>query len=194
MAQTIPSELMITDVSITNYHRVYATRSLSGVQLRRDSGIQWFTGDIKLQAYGYDNVRLLNGFLANLKGQLNEFEIPLSGAYVNPHVDGNPILDGDHTRGDSNITVHYAGTDIAAGSVFTLPNDTKLYTLLEPIDLNYGYYDIVPALKIPHSTSEKLNFKTPVLTAVLDGNETTIRHEGNGKIATCSISWSELIN
>ncbi|MCV5948106.1 hypothetical protein OFN94_25145, partial [Escherichia coli] len=76
MVKTIPTQLMITDVSITNYHRVYSTESISGIQYRRDSGVQWFKGSITLRAYGYENVRRLNGFLASLKGKLNEFALP----------------------------------------------------------------------------------------------------------------------
>lgn len=193
MANLIPSQLMITDVSITNYHRVYATRSLSGVQLRRDSGIQWFKGEITLQAYGYDNVRLLNGFLANLKGQLNAFELPLKGAYVNKGIGSNPKLSMSLNRGSNKIQINHTGSVIGAGSVFTLPNETKLYTLLEDAPKGTGGYSIVPSLKASHSYFETVNFMSPVITAVLDSNETTIRHEGNGQLASATIAWNELI-
>ncbi|MGZ7642483.1 hypothetical protein [Vibrio parahaemolyticus] len=190
MAKTIPEQLMITDVSITNYHRVYSTESMSGIRYSRDSGIQWFKGTITLQAYGYDNVRKLNGFLASLKGKLNAFALPLGGAYSNPDIVSNPVTSTPHSIGATSIKLFHTGRPIEAGSVFTVPNDTKLYTVLEQVDKG-GTYAITPALKKAHSKTEPVNFMNPVITAVLDSNETTIEHQGNGKIAKATISWTE---
>ncbi|AVF60149.1 MULTISPECIES: hypothetical protein [Vibrio harveyi group] len=190
MVKTIPTQLMITDVSITNYHRVYSTESISGIQYRRDSGVQWFKGSITLRAYGYENVRRLNGFLASLKGKLNEFALPLGGAYSNPQLAVEPYLNGNHSTGNTTISFTYNGTAITAGSVFNLPNDSKLYTVVENVGGD-GNYTIIPALRTDHVNLEQANFKAPIITALLDGNETTIEHEGNGQLASATISWSE---
>ena len=190
MAKLIPSGLMITDVSITNYHRSYGTESMSGVIIARDSGVQWFKGSITLQAYGYSNVRLLNGFLANLKGRLHEFTLPLNGAYVNPDIGSNPTFRVNHVAGTSLADITHLGSSIGYGSVFNVPNETKLYILAEDAG-GTGVYDIIPALKTAHSALEPINFINPVLTAILEGNETAITHEGNGMIAYATLTWRE---
>ncbi|MCQ9070510.1 hypothetical protein [Vibrio alginolyticus] len=192
MVKTIPAQLMITDVSITNYHRVYSTESMSGIRYSRDSGIQWFKGTITLQAYGYDNVRMLNGFLASLKGKLNAFALPLGGAYSNPDILTNPVTSTEHSIGASSIQLFHTGRAIEAGSVFTVLNDTKLYTVLEQVGEG-GTYAINPSLKTSHAQTEPVNFMNPVITAVLDSNETTIEHQGNGQLASATISWTEYL-
>jgi hypothetical protein len=190
MAKLIPSNLMITDVSITNYHRSYGTKSISGIQLSRDSGIQWYKGNITLQAYGYSNIRLLNGFLSNLKGRLYSFTLPLKGAYVNPDIGSNPTFSSSHTAGSTTVNVNHTGSIVHMGSVFTVPNETKLFTLGDSIE-GTGNFNINPALKIAHTSPEVLNFINPVMTAILNDNETTITHEGNGMLATATLSWTE---
>lgn len=192
MIKTLPPNLMITNVSITNYHRSYGTESMSGVRVARDTGIQWFKGSVTLQAYGYANVRLLNGFLSNLKGKLHHFTLPLKGAYVNPDIGSNPVLYGSHSKGTTVLNMTHVGTLIGMGSVFTIPNEPKLYTLNDNID-GAGSYSVTPALKIDHSSAEVLNFIDPQITAVLDSNETTISHEGNGLMASASLTWTEAI-
>lgn len=192
MSQLIPSELMITDLTITNYHRSYETTSIAGVKLARDSGVQWFKGSITLKAYGYENVRLLNGFLSNLKGRLNPFTLPLKGAYANPDIGSNPTFSKAHSKGSTSISVNKAGSSIMMGSVFNVPNETKLYTLGETLNGNtLGVYSMTPALKIAHTSPEVLNFINPTVTAVLEGNDTTITHEGNGLLATATLTWTE---
>ncbi|KAB0285472.1 hypothetical protein F2P58_23465 [Vibrio fortis] len=192
MVKTIPSELMVTDVSITNYHRVYSTESMSGIETRRDSGVQWYRGTITLQAYGFDNVRRLNGFLAGLKGKLHPFALPLGGAYANPQIKRNPNLNGAAGIGVTSMKVFHTGGDICAGSVFTVPNDTKLYTLLDDLETNEtSALTFTPAFKKAHVNLEEINFMAPVITALLDSNETTVVHQGNGKLSTATISWRE---
>ena len=192
MSKTIPSCLMITDVSITNYHRVYSTESMSGITNRKDSGIQWFKGSITLKAYGFKNIRSMNGFLASLKGRYKNFSLPLGGAYANLDLPQNPTLSINHVTGSNEIEVFHTSNEIGSGSVFTLPNDTKLYTLLDDLT-GSGTYSVTPALKKDHSKVSVVNFTNPVITAFLDGNETTISHEGNGSIATATLTWSEHI-
>lgn len=192
MGNKFPSQLFISDVSITNYHRVYSTESISGIQYRRDSGVQWYKGEVTLNAYGYENVKRMNGFLAGLKGKLNAFELPLGGAYSNPDLAQNPYLQGGHNIGSNTISVYYSGVPIPQGSVFTVPNETKLYTVLEDI-VGDGVYSITPSFRIEHVNLEEVNFINPVITALLDENETTITHEGNGKLASASISWTEAL-
>jgi len=194
MAKLIPSNLMITDVSITNYHRSYGTESMSGLRLAKDAGIQWYKGNITLKAHGYSNVRLLNGFLSSLKGRLHEFELPLNGAYANPDIGNNPTFRVVNSVGSNSIDIAHTGSPIVMGSVFNVPNEPKLYILNEEVNGNsQGVYEINPALKKAHTTPEVINFINPVITAVLDGNETTITHEGNGLIASATLSWRENI-
>lgn len=193
MSEVLPSNLMITDVSVTNYHRAYTTESMSGIRSSSDSGIQWYKGTVTIKAYSYENVRLLNGFLVSLKGKLRNFELPLKGAYVNPNIGANPILSSSHSKGNSFININHSGAPIVMGSVFTVPNETKLYTLLETAN-GSGDYPIVPALKLSHAQAEVVNFMNPVITVSLDSNEVTINHESNGQIATATIAWTEALN
>jgi hypothetical protein len=192
MSKLIPSNLMITDVSITNYHRSYSTEAMNGIRKGRDSGVQWFKGNITLQAYGHSNIRLLNGFLASLKGRLYEFALPLNGAYANPKLGRNPTFRVLNTAGSNSIDITHTSNLIGMGSVFTVPNETKLYTLLEDVGAT-GVYAITPALKREHTSPEVINFINPSITAVLNDNETTITHEGNGLLATATLSWREYL-
>ncbi|AUR69701.1 hypothetical protein [Vibrio cholerae] len=192
MVQVLPSQLKLTEVSITNYHRVYASESMSGIQYRHDSGIQWYKGTITLLAYGYENVRILNGFLASLRGRLNAFKLPLGGAYAHPDLVVNPTVNTAHSRGANEIKLSHTGKLISLGSVFTVPNDTKVYTVLENIDGD-GVFSIVPSLKKPQQHLAEANFKNPHITALLDGNETTIQHSEGGLIAEATLSWTELM-
>jgi hypothetical protein len=155
-----------------------------------DTGIQWFKGNITLQAHGYSNVRLLNGFLASLKGRHLAFTLPLKGAYCNPDIGVNPTFRVAHSIGNSIVDIRHLGSTIGMGSVFNVPNEPKLYILIDEVNGN-GLYDIIPALKAPHTTPEVLNFISPTITAILDGNETTITHEGNGSLASATLSWRE---
>jgi hypothetical protein len=109
---------------------------------------------------------------------------------VNPEVGSNPIFRIIHSAGSSRADIRHSGSTIGYGSVFNVPNETKLYTLSETVSGN-GVYDIIPALKRSHSSYSPLNFINPVLTAVLDGNETVITHEGNGMIASATLTWRE---
>jgi len=86
--------------------------------------------------------------------------------------------------------ITHTGSIIGLGSVFNVPNETKLYILGEDAN-GSGVYDISPALKIAHSSLEQLNFINPVLTAVLEGNETMITHEGSGQLASATLTWRE---
>tara|TARA_Y100001951_G_scaffold105082_1_gene119764 strand:+ start:1985 stop:2488 length:504 start_codon:yes stop_codon:yes gene_type:complete len=166
---------------------------MSGIVNRVDTGIQWFSGDIELTAYGYDAIKVLHGFMMSLRGRLNAFEIKLGGAYGNDKITTNPKLNGAHSIGANNIKVTYGGLKIPYGSVFTLPNDKKLYTLASSIT-GSGTYSVIPSLKTTHASTEPCNFKDPVFTAILDANETTINHTMSGKIATASIAWREAFN
>jgi len=165
---------------------------MSGIKKRRDSGVQWYRGTITLQAYGYDNVRILNGFLAGLRGTLHAFSLPLGGAYANPNIGSNPNLSKAHAIGSETVALFHTGHAISGGSVFTVPNDTKLYTLLENVG-GSGSYEIIPALRRAVPMTAPLNFLNPSITALLDGNETTIEHSGNGIMAQASLSWSEAL-
>ncbi len=195
MAEQIPSDLIISDVSITNMHRVYSSTSISGIQYRRDSGVQQYRGTITLTAEGFNGAKRLNGFLAKLKGRLNSFEIELGGAYAEPDINVLPTLINAHGVGSTNINVSgYSGPTILAGSVFTLPNESKLYTILDDIPTSGNpSVDIVPAIKNSHAASEPINFRNPKFTAILDINETTIIHGSSGFIPTAVIAWSEVL-
>ena len=195
MSKTIPSELIISDVSIINMHRTYATESISGIQYRRDSGIQKFQGTITLTAEGYEGAKILNGFIAGIKGKLEAFEIQLGGAFSTDGIVSDPVLVGTHNIGSTSLNVSsFSGADIVAGSVFNLPNETKLYTILETLlQTGNSSLTIVPAVKVSHSSSEILNFTDPKFTAILNSNETTITHTQGGLISSAVISWSELL-
>lgn len=192
MAKKIPSNLFITDVSVSNYHRTYTTESISGIVNSVDSGVQWFHGDLELTAIGFDAARTLNGFLASLRGRAERFEIQLGGAYSVSELGVNPVLNVDHSKGSQTLSVNHAGTVVPFGSIFTLPNDPKVYTVLEDIN-GVGTYDIVPALKVAQVSTSPLNFKTPAFTAVLTTNETTTTSEDNGLIHRATIQWRETI-
>lgn len=190
--KTFPTGLMVTDVQITNYHRAYSSESMSGIVYAHDSGIQWYKGTITLKAYGFENIKRLNGFLASIKGRYHAFELPLGGAYGYSDLAANPRLSGEHNKGRSTVFLIQNQSNLSMGSVFTLPNDTKLYTLLEDVDGD-GTYSIVPSLKKSQANLAEANFKNPHITAILDSNETTIRHSEGGLLAEASISWTERI-
>ena len=194
MAEQIPSNLIISDVSITNEHRIYTSKSISGIQYRKDSGIQKYYGTITLTASGFDSARILNGFLTKLKGRLNAFEIMLGGAYGYESLSDNPKLAASYNIGSDNISISsYSGdVTISAGSVFTLPNETKLYTILDDVSsAGNSTVDIIPSLKIQHSINETINFINPKFTVILDTNNTTITHTHGGLISSVTLNWTE---
>ena len=86
MSELIPSNLIISDVAITNQHRTYTTESMGGKFSSRDSGHQRFNGTLTLTAEGgLRGAQTLNGFLASLRGRSNEWLITLGGAYTDMH-------------------------------------------------------------------------------------------------------------
>jgi hypothetical protein len=192
MARQLPSDVYITNVSVTNYHRAYSTESISGIVDSVDSGVQWFHGDLELTAVGYNATRSLNGFLASLKGRVGRFEIKLGGAYSLAELPFNPTLNVDHSKGAKTLSVNHSGMSVPFGSVFTVPNDPKVYTFLDNLS-GVGTYEVIPALKTAQVSGVPLNFKSPVFTAVLTTNETTITSEENGLINKATIQWRETI-
>jgi hypothetical protein len=192
MAKKLPSDVYITDVRVTNYHRAYTTESISGIVDSVDSGVQWFHGDLELTAVGYNSARSLHGFIASLAGRVGRFEIQLGGMYSLSELPFNPTLNVDHSKGSKTLSVNHSGMGVPLGSIFTVPNDPKVYTLLEGIN-GVGTYDVVPALKTSQVSGVPLNFKNPVFTAVLTTNETTITSEESGMINKATIQWRETI-
>jgi len=194
MAEKIPTNLIISDVTITNEHRTYTSKSISGIQYRQDSGIQKYSGSLTLTASGFDSAKILNGFLIKLRGRLNSFELQLGGAYGYDNITTNPKLNASYNIGSETINISpFIGNDkIYAGSVFTLPNETKLYTIIDDIPL-YGNpsVGIVPALKIQHNINEDINFINPKFTVILDTNNTTITHNNGGLISSVILTWTE---
>lgn len=191
MAETIPSNLIISDVSITNEHRTYTTESMTGKFVSRDSGVQRFRGTLTLTAEDtFRGAQALNGFLAKLKGRLNEFEISLGGAYASDTYDGLATVQSTTAIGSSSINLGGLVGSVHVGQVFNCPNDTKLYTCLTDIT-NSGVIQIVPEIRTTLNISDVLDFKTPKFTAILDSSESTIQHTENGLISSATLNWVE---
>ena len=77
--------------------------------------------------------------------------------------------------------------------MFNVPNDTKLYTVLDEIT-ETGTYAVTPAIKRWQAQWSELEFKAPKFTAQLTDNETTITHENNGQIAKANLGWREVLS
>ena len=194
----IPDSLIISDVTINNYHRVYSTESISGIQNRRDTGIQRFNGSITLTAEGgFIGAKALNLFIMSLRGKYNLFEIELGGAYATPEIissGANPSVNGSHGTGDSTINMKnnvVGAVPIVAGSVFNVDGETKLYTIMDDLPvIESQITNIIPAFKSAHN-NVPMNFLNPTFTAILDDNNTAIEHTEGGLIASVTINWTE---
>lgn len=195
MSILIPSELTISDVEIINHHRTYTSTSIAGVQYRQDTGIQFYKGSITLTAAGFAGAKILNGFIAKLKGRLNSFELTLGGAFGNDGITVPPTLAAPVSLGETAINVStYTGEVVPAGSIFTVPNDTKVYTTLDDLSpTGNTNLKIVPAMKKVHVANEPINFVNPAITVLLDATDTTIIHSEGGLVSEATIMWTELL-
>ncbi len=192
MAETIPSDLIISEVSITNEHRTYHNESISGKFQTKDSGVQRFKGTLILTARGYSGSQTLTGFLAKLKGRLVEYELELGGAYVSDTISRNPLIDIEAPINSSTVTVNTVVGELKLGQVFNFANDSKLFVCVSDRSDN-GIIDIVPSTRIVAAVGEPLEFISPKLTCVLNSQETTVTHTEGGLISSAMLNWSEVL-
>lgn len=189
--EKIPPGLIISDVNVTNIHKVYTTESMSGKFVSRDSGVQRFKGTLRLTALGgFRGGQTLNGFLAKLRGRSREFELELCGTYASDTVITPVMVQTAASIGSTNITIgNYLGS-VYSGQVFNGPNDNKMYICLDDATGN-STIEIIPQLKVALEIGNQLNFTNPVFTVVLDSNETTIEHSESGYITSATLNWFE---
>lgn len=141
----------------------------------------------------YDtDVKKMNSFMMNCRGRLNPFTLDLgtSSDWFNPLTSParRITLGANAGVGQTNLVVIGQTSAISPGEYFQMPNDTKLYVVLNK---NGQTLEIFPPLLIAHKATETLDFENPRPLLRLEKDNFTLDFDGRGK--TISIEAKEVI-
>ncbi|MCV3290980.1 hypothetical protein LZT28_22655 [Aeromonas media] len=193
MSQLLSVEdFAIGNVKVQQTTPNFYTETVSGRVRSYSRGLHTllFSFDVWLP-YDHD-VKKMNGFMLNCRGRLNPFVLDLgsSSEWFNPLTSParRITLGANAGVGQTNLVVVGSTVNISIGEYFQMPNDTKIYVVLNKSGQNL---EIFPPLLVAHKATETLNFENPLPFLRIEKDNFTLDFDGRGK--TISIEAKEVI-
>ncbi|ENM2831980.1 hypothetical protein AB6Q85_002327 [Vibrio cholerae] len=172
------SDYIVSDVKVKTLTPNFVTESLTGKVNAKSRGLHSLEFKFTITLQGEKDVRKFNALMLKLRGRLNPFILSLTDTtdgkgYFNPLVTDKIIkLTTDTPVGSTNINIAAIGA-VDAGTMFQLPNDTKVYTILDDVK-GSGSVEIYPAIRVAHTASTNLiTTVEPILRLTGDSYEVT---------------------
>lgn len=178
------SDYIISDVKVKTLTPNFLTESLTGKVNAKSRGLHSLQFTFSITLVDDRDVKRFNALMMKLKGRLNPFTLSLldgtdgKGSF-NPLVtDAILRLTNEAKIGDSVIQVA-ANSLIEAGTMFQLPNDSKVYTILD--DVRSGAVEIFPAIRVAHADNTTLKLGVEPLLR-LDSDEFELTYDRTQEI------------
>ncbi|KJR15234.1 hypothetical protein [Vibrio parahaemolyticus] len=154
------SDYIISDVKVKTLTPNFYTESLTGKGNAKSRGLHSLEFSFKITLINDRDVKRFNALMLKLKGRLNPFKLSLLDK-----TDGanhfNPLFSNSRIRltslanvGDTHIQIASVGF-VEAGTMFQLPNDSKVYTILDDVTSG-GSVEIFPAIRVTHEVNTNL--------------------------------------
>ncbi|HDI3263892.1 TPA: hypothetical protein PMC50_002513 [Vibrio cholerae] len=153
-------DFIVSEVKVKTLTPNFVTESLTGKVNAQSRGLHSLEFSFKVTLEDADDIRKFNALMLKIQGRLNPFVLSLvdeidGEGYCNPLHTPNPIrLSHEAPKGSTRISVN-APQGVKAGTMFQLPNDTKVYTILDDVRSS-GSVEIYPAIRVAHSINTTL--------------------------------------
>ncbi len=192
MSISLPSNLIISNVTLSHNTPTYYSESLDFKSKSVDRGIHRLEGTIDVTTNNNAEKRALEAFMLKVRGRANPFYIDLPdrfksntviSANISTNVAGNP--------GDNTIAVGAFIGNISAGDMFTILNDNKTYVVLDDKLPGAGLINIYPPLRKGFVSGTPLDFNTNKIYARFRQDTQTISYTNGGLIHTSTLAWME---
>lgn len=185
------AEYLVSDVSITHTTPNFSTVSNNFIHNSVSRGLHRLKVNFTIHLVNEADIRKFEALMLKIRGRLNPFKLSLQDdtdakGHCNPLAfNARPMCVSDVSVGQNNITLNNFSGVIPAGTKFSLPNDSKVYTILD--DVKSGKtVEVFPAIRIAHPAKTPLNLK-PVLTLRLEADEFTIKYEQASSITLTAV-------
>lgn len=185
---SIPESVIISDVTVSHNTPSFMNEMMSLHTESKGRNIHRFEGEFTATMPTLKSQKAWTSFLLRLGGRAGTFSLDLP-LHFKSDITTNPTLSTGASTGNNTISISTT-EQIDDGSCFTLPNDSKIYHLLEDVDGN-GSYSIFPPLQQSQLTGAIVNFKTPVISCRIDNDKPQITHSEQGIITETTLSFIE---
>ena len=188
----LPQGILISEVEVTHFTPNFKTESLNLVEKVKSRGLHRLEGSFKVMiGKDIESQKAWQAFLLKTKGTLSTFEVDLPMLFKSD-LNSNPNVIGSYSVGATQLELASLSEKIYAGSCFTIPNDTKVYYILDTIEYG-GIVEIYPALRNNILSNATLNFISPVITARFDEDKQIITFSENGFVLEANVSFKEAL-
>lgn len=194
MAETIPSTLIISNVSIKHNIPTFYNESINLKGNSTDRGIHRLEGTLDLTTTSNKDKRQLEAFLMRLRGRSGEFFLSLPDRFtaLDQDLDLAVSTNGAHNIGDTSLTLSIFDGVITEGDMFTIANDKKIYIATTSSELS-STIEIYPPLHKAAADALLVDFGSPTILARLVDDMQTIDYSESGMIHTISLNWVEAL-
>lgn len=155
-SNTTKNNIVLSGIKMTLNQPVIKSESANLRTHTMKRPVSRYEGSIEFHATGAEAVAKMRGFI-NEHGSHTPFMIAIPG-YDRPALPlkANPVITGSYTLGSTQLTFQYMSPKdrLTVGDVFTLPNDTKVYTIA---DINDTVLTINPPLRRPITSTAPMN-------------------------------------
>lgn len=191
---TLPTDIIISNVEITQSTPQFVTTSLNKKTRAKDRGIHQIKGTFDITITGDREQRRFESWLLKMRGRLNQFPIELGGRFsAAPTRVRNVTLASGAAVGATSLSISgFVGT-IWEGDYFNLPNDTKLYMALNDLSGAGGTLNIHPPLRQSQLINTSLETENVQVLAMLDADEQPVSYTEGGIITEYSCKWEEYL-
>ncbi|BCV28479.1 hypothetical protein [Shewanella algae] len=183
------SRFPIHDLSTTSNNPVYRNTSLNLKTTTRPRNLNQIQLDFTTTVGGFTEAKALQAYVNQLTNGKNQCLIRLGGIFANPNVTTVNATVAANTGAD-----HISLTSnemIEAGSYFNIPNDNKLYQVIN--DIQVGEVEIWPPLRKPLVNGAPLGFTSPYLVGEVSSNAIATEHTNQGLIVTVQLTIMEVL-
>jgi hypothetical protein len=189
----LPSGALISNVSITHNTPNFKTESLNLKEKVKARGLHRLEGtcDITIGETIQDQ-KEWNAFLLTLQGSYGSFVLDLPRHFKSEDLVANPTITVGATVGQNQLQLSAFTGTIFAGSCFTVPNDTKIYYILNTV-VGGETAIIYPALRQDILVNSTIEFINPVITARFKEDSQTVDFTENGFIIESTMEWNEVL-
>ncbi|EDM66194.1 hypothetical protein PE36_00315 [Moritella sp. PE36] len=190
MIITLPSEIVISNVELTENIPNFVTESLNMKIKSRSRGLHRLEGSMDINiGKSVQAQKAWRGFLVNIQGRFNEFQIDLPLMFKSEII-RNPTMQLANGIGSNEIALSVFVGTLYAGSMITFLNDTKIYTVLENV-IGGGTMKIYPALRQAQLSNSTIEAVNPVITAKFTDDSQSYSLTENGFQLESSMEWVE---
>lgn len=170
------SEYIVSDVSVSTVTHNFVTESLSGKVNAKSRGLHQLEVQFKVTLPNQHDIKRFNALMLKIRGRLNPFVLSLTDStdakhFCNPFVFDQTVQLNQPAQVGA-TTIHITSPDVVpAGTMFQLPNDKKVYTTLDDVNMT-GSTEVFPAIRIQHTVNTTLKTVVePVLRLTEDDFE-----------------------